>query len=581
MKNGIYGIASLNGASIDAGSCAILLAGADTPQLGDDVCLLRLQDMQHSAVHAAQTQDGFCTLLGHLSEAEDAAATLGLDARAGIAGIAAAAHDRWGADMASRLPGEWTMVRWHAAARRLTLVMGQRMRDHCYYASDGGAVALSPDLTRIARLAWIDGGFDGDMLLRAMGNYAMRESMDGRTIVKGVRALRAGEQVVIDAAGVRHSFAAPAAPPPLRQVSFDDAIDELRDLLDRIVLHHLQRGSRSAVLLSGGLDSSLLAALGAAALPADQLVFLTSAAPPGSMLKDETDWAGLVSQHLGVPMTPVAPDHRADVYRPSSRTFAAFETPLQSPRHYLYEALEDAALAAGAEMLVDGAFGELTISNDPAYLGQSRRPAAIRALARLVRRRMARPAAVGSAVEFFAQPSPAALAQYGRAWDFAVPDVPPSHDGAFGILPGVAKAARQPTHCSVPALRGVYPFRDQRLIEVMAGYPAAFAAHRGRPRAPIRHLMRGRLPRAIVERNSKLGFSPTYNSMLREQAGQALSRLNDEQVGEASQWLDVPWLKQMLARIGQGSAIALDEATTVQATAGAVEFFRWWKDARR
>lgn len=582
MKNGAYGLVSLNGAPVDPGDHVTLFAGA-TPLAADAVdCLLHLQDNHQGATHWTDLHDGFCALLGFLDEPAQVAEALGINEFAGIAKLAAAAHARWGVDMASRLLGDWLMVRWQDAPRRLTLVMSETVRDPCYFATDGDRAAFAPQLVRLARLSWVDDAFAPDMLIRSMGDFARRRSMNGATLIRGIAEVRAGEEVVVDASGVRRRIATPLPAPPLRGIAFDDAVDELRDLLDQIVAQQLARASNTVCLLSGGLDSSLLAA-SAALLPGVQgMVCLTSVAPVGSGVADEQAWAEQVSAHLGMPMVHVTPDAATDLYQPSARTFAAFESPLQSPRHYLYAALEDAAVAQGADAMIDGMFGELTVSFKPHFGVPGGRLATLRRLAAGARASLMPRRQAAFADTSIVRLSPAASALlpggHGSPPRYALPTGPA---GAFGIQQAMVKATTQPTLSSIPALRPVFPFRDRRLVRLMASFPAGFATHRGVSRAPIRALLRNRVPRSVAERTDKLGFSPAHDLLLRQHASQALARLRDDPDPESAVWLDLAWLEDALVQTARGVRLDAHRVTTMQATAIAVEFFRWWRTARR
>ncbi|TKD51578.1 asparagine synthase-related protein [Sphingomonas baiyangensis] len=579
MKNGVYALASLDNAPLDPSDLRSLSFGPRPQLFFEHGCAIDIRDGQNSAIHFAQMPDGPCALLGHLDEPHEVADRLGLDRNAGSATLAAMAHVRWGADMATKLLGEWLMMRWHIAARRMTLVMGECIRDHCYFTTDGARVALSPNLSRLTQLSWVSGEFDPEMMLRSMGTYNLREGMCGRTIIKDVFELRSGEEIIVDAHGVQRRLATPAAPPPKRRIAFTDAIIELRETMLGIMTQQLRRGGAAAFMLSGGLDSSLLSALGTLALPPEaRMLCLTSAAPIDSSVADETKWASLVSAHLDVPMLPVRVNATRDIYRPTNRTFSAFETPLQSPRHYLYEALEDAAHDHGCDLLIDGLFGELTVSNVPAIEGANPRHRTLRRWAAAIRDAMGQRTQSDLDDQFLVRLSPDARPAHPLALVEPVAEGSDRvDDGTFGVLHGAAKAAGQPSNCSIPALRCVYPFRDRRLIRLMAGYPAAFASYGNQNRAPIRHMMRDLLPDAIVQRTSKLSFSPTHALLMRQHAGQAIARMTDDPVDAATRWLDTAWLRNALLHIEKGGPISNAFATQVQMTAAAVEFFRWWQ----
>lgn len=581
MKNGIYGLAALDGAPLDPRDRAILFAGIDGAMQVAPDCALAARDANADAIHVARDGDRVAVLLGDLWEPEENARLLGLERDCGPAKVAAAAHDRFGVDAATRLAGEWLLLRWDGGARALSLLMSECARDDCYFAVSDERVALAPELTRLANLPWVDADFDAEVLIRTMGRFAIRAGLGERTILKGVMQLRPGTSVTIRAEGVANAVAAEPPPPLLSGIGFEDAMGEVERLLRRVMRRRLQGVGDAAFLLSGGLDSSLLAWLAADLAGSGQrLHFLSSAAPDGSGIADETGWAALVADHLGVPLTRVAPPADADVYAPLPRLFAAWEAPIASPRHYLYRAFEDEAVARGAKVIFDGSFGELSISNHGFDLDSPRQR--MRGLARAARegiRQWARGRSAALAGQFHAQLAPDLLADMAR--DFTPPVEPHRTlraNEAFGFEPGGGKAARQSTRSSDPRTRYELPLRDPRLLRLVAGFPAVFTVHDGASRAMIRALLRNRLPDRIAHRQCKMAFSPSFQPMLRQQAADARERIAAQAAAGAADWLDLAWLDRALERAARGARLTPGQAFRAQGTAIAAEFFRWWRD---
>jgi asparagine synthase (glutamine-hydrolysing) len=436
-------------------------------------------------------------------------------------------------------------------------------------------------LVRLAKLDGIDGSFDPDALMRVMGRYPLDRSLGHRTFVRGVQRLLPGTQVTLWSEGsVTETLPAPAAP-LVRAVSFDEAVHEIEALLRRIVRRRLADGRDAAFMLSGGLDSSLLVWLASEERrPGQGLHLLSSAAPAGSGIPDEVDWAATVADHLGFPLIPVRPGPDADPYAPSEQMLASREGPLLSPRHYLYEALERAAVANGAATLFDGVYGELTVSNPG-----NRVSAGIpwqRRLARGLRARL---------IPLRATPDPQASRFHvclSARLLRSVEGLPPSGRVAggsgrcanepFGYAPGWEKSGLFPTIVGDPAVRYAMPFRDRRLLALFASLPANLARHDGVPRAIARAILQGRLPERIVSRTSKMPFSPTYPILLATHANTARERLVAQREAGAGQWLDLGWLDLALARVAGGAPSVTADLFRIQATATAAEFFRWWRD---
>jgi asparagine synthase (glutamine-hydrolysing) len=314
-------------------------------------------------------------LQGYLDEPEDLAAKLRLPRDASAATLAHAAIERFGEAAPAQMIGEWSCALWRSAPRRLTLVVSMAVRDPLLYAMAGSRVAVAPDLRRLTRLDWVDGEIDAEGLLLHLGRQRLRRMIGDRTTARGVKAVENGTCVTIRF-GTCHASAAPRFKQASRwRGGFDDAMTEVEALLRKIMRQRLARRDKTAFLLSGGLDSSSLSLLGSAERrPGQEILLLSSAAPPESGWVDETSFAQIVADCLRLNIERVTPAPEPSIYRPPVRQFEAVNGPLTSPRHYLYDALFDAALRFGASTIVDGAFGEMTVRG----IFRSRRPVTAR-----------------------------------------------------------------------------------------------------------------------------------------------------------------------------------------------------------
>lgn len=580
MKNGIHALADLSGAPPCPQDMAVLFGDRRAGGPGS-VFRVHAEDTRPDAIDHHQSDGRFEVFLGHLDEASRLEQVLGLPDKSRPAVIAAAGHDKWGVDAATRMLGEWTLVRWDERARTLTLIMSECARDTCYFAVSGERVAVSAELIRLTHLPWVDGTFDRDALLGAMGRASLRQALGDRSIVKGVRQLQPGTSVTFGRHGITRAGATPHPAPALADIGFDEAMQEVETVLRTIMRSRLADAEEPAFLLSGGLDSSLLAWLGAEErAPGQTLHFLSSAAPADSGFTDEIAWARLVADHLGVPLTSVSPGPGADIYAPSARMLAELEGPAPSPRHYLYQAFEDTAASRGSTLLVDGVYGELSVSSHGFFL--ARKPSWPRRLVRSMRAGLTatfQRSEAQVAQNFHVQLSRAALAHMTEATTGGIqasrrlsPDEP------FGFEPGWEKSALQPTSTGHRQLRLAYPLRDRRLLRLVGTFPAEFAHHAGAPRAMVRALLKGRLPSAITYRQCKMPFSPTHPGLMKDQAPAARARIAAQREAGADEWLDLDWLDQALAHMASGATVSADKAYRIQATALAAEFFRWWSE---
>ncbi|MBU1324636.1 MAG: hypothetical protein KJ676_05295 [Alphaproteobacteria bacterium] len=583
MKSGIHALVHLREAPLDVRDTRVLFGETDDRIAHQSGFRAELHDPDSFLTARCGVRGIETCFVGHLDEPDEARRALGLAAGAGAAETAAAAHDAWGVAAARRLPGEWTMLRWSARSRTLVLLASERTRDPCFFSVVGDRVAVSSDLRRLADLPWVGDQFDPDGLMRTLGRYPLRATLGDRTFLKTARRLRPGVEVTITAAGTSTQTLPPPPQALLTDLSFDEAMAEVEALLRRIVKRRMAGHRDVAFMLSGGLDSSLLAWLGAEERAAGQRIhLLCSAAPEGSGLADETGWAGQVADHLGLPLIRVAPAASAEVYTPGTRTLQHLQSPILSPRHDLYEAFADTAEEIGAATLVDGSFGEMTLSSHAFFL--DRPPSWPRLWARAIRRGLqaAQAPRRDALAAFHARPSPellAALGDTGPVGDAPVRRLRP--DEAFGLEEGWEKMFAASTVSSSTAVRYAYPFRDPRLVRLVSAFPAGFTVQDGAPRAMIRALLKGNLPEAIATRQCKMPFSPSHAARLREQAPAARARLPAQREAGADAWLDLAWLEEQLSAVEHGAPLTTADLTAMQATAFAAEFFSCWATPSR
>jgi len=583
-KTGLYAIASLDGAPIDPNDLA-LLGFADPPApraIATDAFALNVVDREEAgrAVHIVE-RDGMClVLLGHLDEPADLAGMLGMDLTSPPVELALAALERFGTDAPHHLLGEWTLLRWRADRRELTLLMSQACRDPLYFAIDGERVAVSAEMRRLARLEWVGKAFDPNGLFLIWGKARLRRYMTEETPYRGVHRLVPGSCETFDRAGRRTSRLGPPRMFEPWRGSFEEAIEAIETVLRRIVGQHLGRHGRAVSLLSGGLDSSLLAWVASQERKDGRgLSFLTSVAPQGCAASDEREESRIVADHLGLPIRFLAPGVGANPYLPASHMFAHSELPVASPRHYLYAALYSAAREEGAELLLDGAYGELSITN-PIPLAAP--PTSLRRYKRLYndwkRSRMERrtwPAGL-----FHARLSQAALAALPATIDHdwaapfePIPTVRP--DSMWGVRAAAIKNAMTPTSSPGGRMRHVMPFRDRRLLNLVAGMPAAYMEQGGLTRAPARLLLKGRLPDSIRLRVDGKPFSPDFMDRIRTHALPTIEHVEEFAAAGAGDWIDLAWLKHRLTSISTQASITAQEAAEVQSTAVAAAYFKW------
>lgn len=576
--SGMYGVFRLDGGPIDMADAAALGLTIDGPP---GAMLVEGVDRQaRGAVHRSDAGGRTTLLLGDLDEPDAMADRLALSRATPPAELARAALLKFGAETPALLTGEWTLLHWEPAGR-VTLMASAARRDRVFFAVSGARCAVAPDLAGLARIGWVGDEIDAAGLLFGLGRTDLRGRRGGRTMLKQVRLVAPGACVTIEPGGVRHETATVLTPQPRKRGKFEDVVAEADALLRQIMRQRAARTAMPAVLLSGGLDSSLLACLAAEERAAGQpLGLITSVAPAGSGIADERRFADIVAATLGLTVDPVSPPLDADTYRPPDHVIAGAGGPFLSNRHCLTEAFQATACARGATMLVNGTYGEMSVTGWFPGTTMKRR---LRAIARrMVRGRP--PVIVDDTGPFhvriapgrlerlpdeisqaIAAPSPVAAEQAGDLW---------------GYVPGIEKALGQSNEFYGGALRMDFPFRDIRLLRLFAGMPQSFFLRQDMDRAPARHILDGHLPDSIRLRRSGMPASPDHFARLQRQAPQARERIAVFRRADVGEWLDLDWLDQALERVAAHGPADVGDANEVHLTAINAEILTWWRTRR-
>ncbi len=581
LTSGIYGLFRLDRASTDPADAVAL--GLEPHAVPGPAQALGIDPQAPSAVRRSDTGSGITLLVGELDEMEALAQRLGLAQSTPPADLARQALARFGADTPAVMLGEWSLLHWEAQGR-LTLMSSAARRDPLFYAISGPRCAVAPELAGLARLPWVDDVIDPAGLLLSLGRHALRVQVGNRTVLADVRSVPPGGSVIIEPHGERHGTAALFELPPRFAGSFDEALEEAEALLRRIMQERFTRNTKPAILLSGGLDSSLLAWLAVEAGGAGaQLACITSAAPPGSGLPDETAFADAVANRLGIRTIHVAPPLDADTYRAPDHVLAGANGPMLSNRHCLTAAFQATAAAEGASLLVNGTYGEMSVTGRSPFLSVQQR---LRRAGGRVKRRLFPPGDAASARNpFHVRFAPSLLAalpkELGAA--LAVAESPAEArlpGGQWGFEPGLAKAFGRSNLFHAGALRMDYPYRDLRLARLFASFPSSFMQRGRLDRAMARLMLAGRVPDSIRLRALGMPASPDHVTRLTRQAPAARDRIGAFRAAGIDAWIDCDWLDNALARTAATGPAGIDDANQVQLTALAGEFLLWWQDRR-
>ncbi len=165
-------------------------------------------------------------------------------------------YEEHGTGFAERLRGMFAVAIWDAQRGRLVLARDRFGIKPLYYRAAGGGLEFASELRALPR---------GEIDLDALEAFLAFNSIPAPlTIFRECRKLPAGHLLVWDGGEPRlERFARPAPSGELRDEEEAELVEELRARLRDSVRAHLVSDVPVGVLLSGGVDSSILAALAA------------------------------------------------------------------------------------------------------------------------------------------------------------------------------------------------------------------------------------------------------------------------------------------------------------------------------
>jgi len=452
----------------------------------------------------------------------------------------------------------------------------------CYFRHADGAVVFASDLD------WLDlAGRQPRTICRAelhaQLQYFSRRSE--RTALEDIAELLPGTALTLDSASPRvtqlwspYDFGISSAALP----SFDEAAQRLQRAASMAIGAWAARYPHALVEVSGGLDSSIVAAVAKRrSLGLQAVTFRGSDAD-----LDETRYAAALAEHLNIPLTRQALSvegvdlRRSAAHalpRPTMRSFAQAS---DRQSHLLAQQLGSDAFFAGTggdsvfwyfntatpaldRLRVEGIAGFLeTIGDLAAMCSVPRSKALAIALRKWLQRR---PAPWPISLDFLSRDArePAKPAQH--------PWWPPPRDTLPGIRAYVRAMIQVSDHLEhdLRAAQApvIAPLVSQPIIECCLRTPSWLACTGGANRAVARAAFYEALPTVILERRTKGGFDGFAHRLLERNRAVAREMLLQGRLAQDG-WLDTRMIEHCLADpapIAPGRSIRLLRLIAVEA----------------
>jgi asparagine synthase (glutamine-hydrolysing) len=263
------------------------------------------------------------------------------------------AYESHGPCFVEKLRGMFALAIWDSRERKLILARDRLGIKPLYYAHSARRFVFASQVKALLASGLVEERFSRDALITYLSFGAVSEPL---TIIEGVRALPAGHIATLRDGELQLSRYWAPEPATESAHSPEEAVAELRAMLDEIVGGHLVSDAPLGVFLSGGLDSSVLAAL--ASRQTDRLK--TISVVFGERAYSEEEYIDSVTRRLGADHVRVSLG-ATDFCRHLPAAFAAMDQPSFDGINtfFVSKAGHDAGLkvalsGVGADELFDG-----------------------------------------------------------------------------------------------------------------------------------------------------------------------------------------------------------------------------------
>jgi asparagine synthase (glutamine-hydrolysing) len=519
--------------------------------------------------------DVVCLLDGRLDNDAELRAELGNVGHASEEELLGHAYRRWGAELLPRLRGDFVLFVWDRHRGRGLLARDQLGAGPAFLHGDpGGVLRFAGEIRHLLALLPSRPGPDQ----ASLAQWIAASTRPGlQTLYSGVRRLGPGSALLLSETGAREErYWAPRFDGTL-DLSPAQLAESARGSLDRAVARRA-RGGSVAVLMSGGLDSSAIAAL-AAREGEDPIV--CSAGFPDHPVTDESALIEELRAKLSL-HGPSAAVRAGGLLRSMLAHLESWQVPQLGWGDFWANELIAAAAREGAETVLDGDGGD-EVFGPRSYLlaDRLRRGRPLRALALAkslpgagphLRRRQVlgaywRLAVAGAVPEPLQRPlgsrrtrreAPSwmlgatrkALAESDDPYAWKRLDGPRwwSH-AAYGIAYGIEQTGlfeHQRRRAAALGVEAAHPMLDLDLVELCLRQPPEASLDPRFNRPVLRAAMEGLLPDTVRLRPAKAWFDSLIVDCLRGADAAAIRELLTGPAAELGAYADLGGMRASL-----------------------------------
>lgn len=210
------------------------------------------------------------------------------------------AYAHWGESFVTRLHGMFALAIWDSRRKQLVAARDRFGIKPFYYHHTRDSFRFASNTQALLSAGGVDSGFDSVALHHHFALHAVVPAP--RTLLRGIRKLPPAHIMVMDATGRERlsAYWALDASPPERPLGEDEWLEATREaLLEAVRRRRIIADVPVGVLLSGGLDSSLLVALLAQHGGNDLLTFSVGFEDHADERGNEFEFSDAVAERYG------------------------------------------------------------------------------------------------------------------------------------------------------------------------------------------------------------------------------------------------------------------------------------------
>lgn len=282
------------------------------------------------------------------------------------------AYARWGSDCVRHLVGAFTFALWDAGRQSLIVVRSPIASPCLFYHVTSWALAFSTMPKGLFALPFVTRELDEQFLADYI---AMEGTEPAASFYRGISRLLPGQMLVVRREGWEvKEYWQPDLKREIRFARDEDYVQAFDELFGRVIRDHLKSLTPVGVMMSGGFDSTTIAAIAAEILEREGKHLPTFTEVPrldfeGAVgegrYADETPYVqAMAREYSNIDLNLIHTD--GQIYLEGLESFfRAAEVPFRNASNRVwYEAIMHAAEQSGVRVLLDGGQGNLTISWD-------------------------------------------------------------------------------------------------------------------------------------------------------------------------------------------------------------------------